>query len=756
VKLSQYIQSTAAAPSRCCVFFIYLLLGAAVLGVYLPVIWFDFTNYDDPAYVLKNVPVLNGISWQGIKWAFTQSHSGNWHPLTWLSHMLDCQLYGLKPAGHHVTNLVFHIINTWLVFGLFRYMTGSVWRSAAVAALFGLHPLHVESVAWIAERKDVLSAFFGLLSLWAYALSLGRESRSAPLNFHEYGGEEKQARPHPGPLPQERENRRSLYSRRCRPWGGRVFGRWFVKETLMEREENGPRGGDSKVAGSSASRIFYPLSLVLFACGLMSKPMLVTWPFVLLLLDYWPLGRIQRDNNWRQVLLKLLLEKAPFFALSAAACVITVLSQSSAAALAPLGDVPVAWRILNATVSYFRYLQKLIWPTRLSVIYYDSGPPALTLVLLAVVGLVVVSLLAWRFRRKSPHLVMGWLWYLGTLVPVIGLVKVGSQSMADRYTYLPAIGIFIMLVWAVTNVPRSACRVVAICAFVIFAGFSVVARHQVLFWQNTETLFRHAIAVTKDNFIAYNSLGFYYADLGESDQARSAFKTSLAINPNSAPAWSKLGSVLISEGKYDEAAEKCETALRINPRLPEAHTTLGLALMKQGKTNEALASYAEALRVSPEYAPAHYNLANALAHEGRLDLAREHYEASLRSDPRSADAHNNLAYILARQQRVDDAIVHFGSALRLQPNFWQAHYGLGELLSKQNRLSEATTEFLYVVRIKPELALGHFQLAVVQTRQGKVADAVASAGQARALASKAGQEELARKSQQLLEQLQAR
>jgi len=518
------------------------------------------------------------------------------------------------------------------------------------------------------------------------------------------------------------------------------------------------------------------LSLFFFALGLMSKPMLVTWPCVLLLMDFWPLRRFQfgsRDLTARNIqhqaseqerapkngLPALLLEKIPFFAVSIAVCIITMISQKAAAAVAPLAEAPLFPRVLNALLAYVRYLQKLIWPKRLSVFYLDSGNSPLALALLASVVLAAITYVAWRPRKTRPWLIAGWAWYLGTLVPVIGLVKVGNQSMADRYTYIPAIGLFIMIVWTVADFVNGNFKyktAAALSATGILTAFSLVAQTQVMFWQNSETLFRHSLAVTENNYVAYNSLGFYLADLGESVEAQRFLRAGLSIHPNSAPAWNKLGSVLINQGRYEEALACCEMALRLNPRMAEAHTTFALGCLKQGNTNEALAQYSQALRFQPDYAPAHYNLANTLAHQGHFEEAREHYQASLRSDPRSPDANNNVAYLLAREHKLDEAIFRFRKALRFRPAFWQAHYGLGEALAQQSRFVEAANEFSEVLRLKPDLALAHFQLALSLARQGKLADAVSSAAQAQLLATQTGQHDLAEKSRQLQEHLKTR
>ncbi len=574
--------------------------------------------------------------------------------------MLDCQLYWLKPAGHHLTNLLFHVTNSLLLFLLLRGLTGAVWRSACVAALFALHPLHVESVAWVAERKDVLSAFFGLLSLLAYARYT--QAAAAPLVPH------------------------------------------------TSRIIHHPRS------------FFYLLALAFFAMGLMSKPMLVTWPCAMLLLDYWPLRRFELATLWR-----LVLEKVPFFALSAASCVVTFAVQKAWGAVVPLEHVPLGLRFLNALVCYFGYIWKLVWPTDLAVIYpyVRSWPPGDVIVSMLV--LVAITFLAFWQRKARPFLLVGWAWYLGTLVPVIGLVQVGNQAMADRYTYLPAIGLFLMLVWGIAEIigSRPGRRaVVALSATAMLTACSLLTQAQVMVWQNTETLFQHALAVTTNNFVAYNSLGFYFSTQREADKAKRYFRAALAVNPVCQFAWEGLASVLIEQGKLDEAISDCQAALQLNPGMAQAHGTLGLALIKQGKTNEAVAQYSEAIRLRPDYAPAHYNLANALAAQGQIEQARQHYQESLRSDPSSPDAHNNLAYMLARQGKLDEAVSQFKAALALRPALWNAHYGLADALDKQRNYEAAAKEFSEVLRLKPDHAQAHYRLAVTLNRTGKIIEAM--------------------------------
>src|ERR1051326_745971 len=708
------------------------LLALAVAAVYLPAVFLDFTNYDDPYYVTENPHVRDGLSSEAMQWAFTHTCAGNWHPLTLISHQLDCDLFGLQAGGHHLMNVLLHAMNTVALFLLLRTLTDAIWRSAAVAALFGLHPLHVESVAWIAERKDVLSTLFGLLSLWAYAA--------------------------------------------------------YAKSGTSE--------GRKRFAYLGAS-------LSLFLAGLMSKPMLVTWPFVMLLLDYWPLRRLETrgDSHLPRGFGGLIAEKLPFFALSGASCVVTFLAQREGTAVAPLQEISIGARALNAIISYARYIAKLIWPTGLAPIYpYVPHWPRGDALIATLLFAVITGLSIWQWKRR-PYLVTGWAWYLGTLVPVIGLVQVGNQSIADRYTYIPAIGLFVMVVWSMTewvgNYPWRA-MIARLAAIGSVTALALATQNQLMYWQNTETLFRHAIAVTTNNYVAWSSLGFYFADRHETRQAERCFHTALAINPRSFFAWNKLATILLDEGRYDEAMGACQMALSLNPQMPAAHRTLGLLLMKQGKAQEAIQQYEESLRFEPENASAHYNLANALAGQGEYQKAREHDQESVRLDPSSADAHHNTGYMLVREGKLSDAISEFKAALALEPRSWHAHYGLGDALARQGRLKEAGKEFLEVLKIDPRTASAQAQinriawilasapdpqardgpvatefaqrlcestgytnavmietLAIAQAECRRFAEATTSAERARSTALAAGQAEAVRKAEELLELFRA-
>jgi tetratricopeptide (TPR) repeat protein len=674
----------------CCV-----LLALITVAVYLPVIQLGFVAFDDNYYLTANPKVQAGLTWEGVRWAFTRAHAANWHPVTWLSHMLDCQLYGLKPAGHHITNLIFHTANTLLLFRLLQRLTGAFWRSALVAALFALHPLHVESVAWVAERKDVLSTFFGLLCIWAYARYAEVLSPMSNVQCRGIGA---------GSQPSEHATRNTQHAPRS---------------TLH-------------------APLFYLLSLFLFALGLMSKPMLVTLPFVLLLLDWWPLGRLQLSTvrnpssaaARRASLWRLVAEKAPFFALSAASCVVTVIAQEKGGALSSFegaAGVSVESRISNALVSYVWYLAKLLWPSHLTVIYPFVRVWPMEQVLLAAALLLVLTVVAlWQGRRR-PYLSVGWLWYLGTLIPVIGLVKVGAQSIADRYTYIPAIGLFIILAWGVADLTsgwRKRTPALAAATAAVLVAYAVTSGAQILCWQDTESLFRHALAVTRDNYIAYNNLGLYVAEHGELELGKKYYRLATEIAPNYAPPWNNLGTALVQQKKYEEAIAAFENALRINPRSAEIEGNLGATLYCLGKYDEAITHLREAIRLNPEHSMAHFSLANALVQQDRLAEAMEHYRTALQLNPRYGEAQSNLALALVKQGKRDEAAVQFQRALAIDPALWPAHYGLGELLIDQGKFDGAVEQFSEVLRLQPKHEPAWLQLGIARAGQGKLAEAV--------------------------------
>jgi protein O-mannosyl-transferase len=556
---------------------ICVLLGVGTLAIFWPVLHHEFLNLDDQDYVTQNEHVLGGLTWENTQWAFQAGYASNWHPLTWLSHMLDVQLFGLKPGWHHGVNLLLHIANSLLLFLLFKRMTGARWRSAFVAALFALHPLHVESVAWVAERKDVLSTFFFMLTLLAYTKYVEEkaESRKQKAEVVEHGG----------------HFQLSAFCFRLSAW--------------------------------------YGLALGLFALGLMSKPMLVTLPFVLLLLDYWPLQRLRlcdstsevqssKLKTQRSTFLSLLREKIPFLLLSASSCFITWLAQKRGGAIATLEAIPTGLRIENALVSYCAYLGKMIWPAPLAAYYPMPEAIPAGKVTLAAVALLLVTTLVLAARHKRPCLIVGWLWYLGTLIPVIGLVQVGLQSMADRYTYIPLIGPFFALTWgiadsAILNSQFSRKCAVAVFPLSLLAVCATFTLSQVRFWRDSETLHRHTLAVTTNNPLTHLNLGSALAEQGEFDEAAGQFSAAVHIKPSYAAAQSNWGFVLSLQGKFDQAIAHYRAALQINPRLARTHYLLGSALTRLGQRDQALAEYRSALEINPDAPPALNDLAWALA-----------------------------------------------------------------------------------------------------------------------------------------------
>jgi tetratricopeptide (TPR) repeat protein len=614
-----------------------LLLAAGILAVYWPVTGFDFVNLDDQLYVTENAHIHAGITWAGLKWALRARETANWHPLTWVSHMLDCQMYGPRAGGHHTTSLLLHVANSWLLFALLLRLTGERERSFVVAALFAWHPLHVESVAWIAERKDVLSACFFLATLWAYGSYARNAERRVPR-----GAEKSEGRsPKPEGNPKAEARSADVEGRSGKPWF------WYV------------------------------LALGLFVLGLMSKPMLVTLPFVLLLLDYWPLrrsggcgvrnaesgndqGRFRRAGWGR-----LLLEKAPFLLLAALSCGVTLWAQGRGGAITAMRDLPASYRIANAILSYYRYIGKTLWPTHLAA-FYPHGLPALTWeVWLAGAALLAFSAVALRLR-KFPCVAVGWFWYVGMLVPVIGLVQVGGQAMADRYSYLPSIGLFIAGVFGLGELVRpeskrarepkdlqkaALARTLAlpVVTGLALAGCLAVTQRQVGYWRNSEALFRHAVAVTQRNFAAYNNLG----------------------------------NALFLQGKKEEALGCFREAVRWMPNYPDAHCSIAIACGALKRSADARAEFKIALQQNPKLARTHYYLANELLAEGEAAAAEEHYRTALALKPDHAEAHYELALLLLARNEVEEASRHYREAVRLRPDWLEALNNLSWLLATQ-------------------------------------------------------------------------
>jgi tetratricopeptide (TPR) repeat protein len=616
---------------------VYLLLFLAIFAVYGQVRHFDFVNFDDPEYVSGNNHIRAGLTWDGLRWAFTSTSAANWFPLTWISNMATYQLFGLTSGWHHLVNVLFHALASLLLLAALYRMTGALWPSAFVAFLFALLPLHVESVAWVAERKDVLCAFFWCLTMWCYA-----------------------------------------------------------------RYAQQP------------SRLRYLSVVLAFGCGLMAKSMIVTLPFVLLLLDLWPLRRARRVG--------LLREKLPLLGLAAAVSLATFVSQRQGHAVRSLGSLPVGLRLANAVWTYVVYIGRMFWPAKLAVYYPYNHDLSPWLAMAAGALLAGITFLAVRWFRPYPYLAVGWFWYLGTLVPVIGIVQVGGQSSADRYTYLPTIGLTIMLSWGAVDLikrfprARSAVTVAAVAAV---CACLVLTVRQVGYWANSGSLFQHAVDVTKNNYIAENNLADYYLTQKRTEDARGHVMEALRLNPNYPEAHVNLATILRLTGQMDESEKEYQAALTIQSISMEAHSGYGALLLREGRTNEALREFARVVELRPEYADGHYDLGRVLAAAGRRDQALAEFAEAIRLQPDNAEAHHSLGVALAGRGRLNEALVEFGAEAKLKPGDASVHNYLGMLLASVGRLDEAVAQYSEALRIRPDFDAARKGLEATEARRGK-------------------------------------
>ena len=635
-------------------FVICTVLVLAICAAYWQLPRHDFLTYDDQQYLTENPHIRAGLNWNTFKWAFSTSYASNWHPVTWLSHAVDFQIFGLKPAGHHIVNLLLHIANTLLLFALLNRFGGALWRAALVAAIFALHPLHVESVAWAAERKDVLSTFFFLLTLWFYFLHAKRPS----------------------------------YLR-------------------------------------------YLSSLFFFALALMSKPMVVTLPVLLLLLDIWPLHRTRLHplpgkvtSSWP----RLLLEKLPFLVLAGASSALTLWAQHQGHSILSTEQLSLSQRLAHIPVVYLTYLGKAFFPHQLAIYYPYQGPPSIFTVLLSLLILAGISLLVLRGRKNHPYLLTGWLWFVGTLVPVIGLVQAGDQAMADRYTYIPLIGVSIMFAWGLSDLcgERTALMVSpAICLILSGATFL-----QVQYWQNTRTLFEHAARVTAKNHLALTVLGSLFEKDGRTSEAMALYAQALQYKPDYPEAHFFMGHALDQQGNPGAAIAEYATVLKLKPQLEQAHIFLAMDLAKEKKYDEALQHYQSALALNPDSAAAHHNLALLYHTRGSLDLAVEHYSAALRLDPGLAVAHNNLGIILIQKGKPGEGAGELRKALALNPENTETEYNLSTTLIQQSQWDEAATHLTHLLAARNNDPNVHYQLGHALAHQGKTRDAMGHFAQA--------------------------
>ncbi|MGA2243228.1 MAG: tetratricopeptide repeat protein [Verrucomicrobiota bacterium] len=679
-----------------------IFLAAITFAVFGQTLRHEFVNFDDGLYVYEDPVVQKGLTREGIVLAFTHVYASNWHPLTMMSHMLDCRLYALNAGGHHLTSVLLHTASVLLLFLVLRRMTGCLGRSAFVAAVFAIHPLRVESVAWVAERKDVLSGLFFMLTLWAWVR--------------------------------------------------------YVEKTKGQRPK---------------AKVFYGLALLLFALGLMSKPMVVTLPFVLLLLDYWPLGRVT-GGGWRVAgadsrvaphtsrltprISHLLLEKLPLLGLAVASCVVTLFAQHEAMQSSEKVSLPL--RLGNAAISYVAYLGQMFWPSGLAVLYpFTAGSVGLSKVVLSLVLLAGISGGVFVLRRRRPYLLTGWLWYLIMLAPVIGVLQVGWQARADRYTYLPQIGLYVLLAWAAADLCagwRHRRVVLGGLATVILVGLIFCARAQTSYWRNSESLWTHTLACTSGNVEAHNNLGSVLLKMGRVDEAIAQYQQALQIKPDNAEVHNNLGNVLLQKGQVDEAIVHYQKTLQIKPDSAEAHNNLGNALLQKGRVDEAIAQYQKTLQIKPDSAGACYNLGNVLLKKGQVDEAIVHFQKAMQIKPDYAEAHYILGNILLRKGDVDEAIAYFQKTLQIKPDSLDVLNNLAWLLatSPDAHIRDGVQAVKYAERA---CELTHYgvtllvgTLAAAYAEAGRYDDAIAAAQKACALAAAAGEQGLLRRNQDLL------
>jgi tetratricopeptide (TPR) repeat protein len=621
-----------------------LFLAAMVWAVFGRTIHYEFINFDDPSYVYKNPIITQGVSWHGIAWVFTHANVGTWFPLTDVSHQLDWQLYGANAGGHHLTNVLLHAATAILLFLVLRKMTGMFWPGAFVAAVFAIHPLRVESVAWVVERKDVLSGLFFMLTLWAWA---------------------RYAHSRPGVGSREPRAIAAIQTLNPRHW-----------------------------------TLDYCLALAFFALGLLSKSMLVTLPFVLLLLDYWPLNRVSTSapgasRSLFYTWFGLILEKIPFLLLSAAAGAVTVLTQKNAIVTAQ--NLTIPWRVGNALLAYTDYLRHMVYPVGLAVAYPQSETnPSIWSVGLSALILFTISAGVMAGQRKHPYLVVGWLWYLGMLLPVIDIMQAAKNARADRYTYLPQIGLYILMTWggmALCASWRHRRAVLGFAAVAILSGLLVGAYIQTSYWKDSISLWTHTLACTSDNSFANNILGRALAAQGKWDDAIRHHELALQLKPDFVDAHVDLGVALVSQRRREEAIPHFEQALQLNPDSADAHYDLGDALAAQGKSQEAIKHFERALQLKPDYADAHYDLGLALAAQGKWDEAIQHYEQALHLKLDYAQAQYITGVAFATEKKWDKAIELYKRALQLKPDYAEAHNNLGIALASQGKLAEAIQHF---------------------------------------------------------------
>ena len=657
-------------------FAVCLFLAVIVWAVFGQTRHFDFVNYDDPTYVYKSPAFNQGLSWPGVVWVFTHEYEHEWFPVTYVTRMVDSQLYGANAGGHHLTNVLLHAVTASLLFLVLRKMTGTFWRAAFVAAVFAIHPLRVESVAWVVERKDVLSGLFFMLTLWAW---------------------------------------------------------WRYVQKHLPTEPAANQTAASFAPTARDWRPDYFLALVFFALGLLSKSMLVTLPCVLLLLDFWPLQRLPVGQPFAtranlRAWWRLLLEKIPFLILSAGACVTTILTEKNIVSTAH--SPSLYWRLGNVLLAYTDYLQHLICPVGLAVAYphSETNPPIVAVIFSALI-LIIITVSAVAGWRKHPYLLVGWLWYLGMFLPIIDSMQATQNARADRYTYLPQIGLCILITWSVAELLKSwryRRVVLTFAAVMIIAGLAVGAYIQTGYWQNSVTLWTRTLACTSENSFAEDSLGGALANQENWPAARQHFESALRIKPDYIEAHINLGVALVAQNQNADAIAHFERALQLNPNSADAHYYLGDTLADQGQRAEAIPHFVRALQLKPDYAAAHYDLGLALATQGKWVEAIPHYAAALKIQLDETDARYISGIALANQKKWAEAIALYEQALQRKPDFAEAHYRLGVALKHEGKFSEALPQLQQALT----LATTQGNAALADNIRGEIKTTPASAATA--------------------------
>lgn len=651
--MSVYSKYDSPSQERKTIIIISLILIVATFSIYGRTAGYDFVNYDDTTFVTDSELVKKGITTDGIKTVFTNPDYLCMQ-LSFLSHMLDVELFGFNAGRHHLINLTYHVFNVLLLFFLIFRTTGAPWRSFAVAFLFAVHPLNVESVAWMAERRNVLSTFFWFASLLAYCY------------YAERGG-----------------------------------------------------------------KLYYLTALFLFFCGLLAKSMLVTHPFLLLLLDFWPLKRVSlieiKNFSFRKkqphIINRLVIEKTPFFILTAIACVMTFISASNLGetsgigGIIPLEDIPIGLRCTNALVSYMKYIQKIFFPHNLAIYYpFDYSIP-LWQIICAIFFIIAMFFFSYKSLGTRPWFSIGWFWYVGTLVPVIGIVQLGSQSIADRYMYVPAVGIFLIIVWGAADFIKKISTgyiFSLIFSIIYFSSIMLNSWMQVGFWKNSITLFQHAVNVTENSVIAYNNLAIALYGNGKVEEAIRLLEKAIEINPKYITSHVSLGVIFEKLGRISEAIQQHKEVLRIKPNDVYALNSIGLILRKISKPDEAISLFTKAIQIKPNFVEARNNLGLALKESGRYDEAYYHYGKSLTIDPDNAITHNNFALLLKRMGRTKEAIQHFHKALETNPYSAETHFNIGTAFLEIGQKEEAVTHYKTALNIKPDWKEVESYLTILQ------------------------------------------